>query len=212
MRIFVLGADSQLGQRFTQFALTEGHSVTAFVSHGSAWPHPPHIQLRVARGDLLNRPTLAHQMLQHDVVVATLDADAMSSVEPFYLFSDACRVACSAMQMAQLNRLLWVANAGILDLPAGKGYRMQAQSLPAKQRIICEDHFRVYEVLSTSAIDWQVFCPPHLERGMRTRRYRLRANMLPDGGAALSVEDLADALLKNIQEPQFVHHRVGIAY
>ena len=66
--------------------------------------------------------------------------------------------------------------------------------------------------MQASTLDWTMVTCPDIVPGERTRTYRTRADMLPEKGASISVEDVADCLLREMTERRFVRKRAGLAY
>ena len=67
MRIFLLGAAGNAGQRILRAALARGHEVTAMVRDETKLPSSPN--LRATRGIVDKSPDLARVMAGHDVVI-----------------------------------------------------------------------------------------------------------------------------------------------
>jgi hypothetical protein len=55
-------------------------------------------------------------------------------------------------------------------------------------------------------------CCPDLVDGMLTQSYRAIPNLLPEGGDMISVEDVADFMVRQVANGGFVRQRVGLAY
>lgn len=67
MKIFLLGAAGNAGQRILRAALARAHEVTAMVRDEAKLPSSPN--LRVTRGIVDKSPDLARVMVGHDVVI-----------------------------------------------------------------------------------------------------------------------------------------------
>jgi len=67
VKIFLLGATGNAGQRILRAALARGHEVTAMVRDEAKLPSSPN--LRVTRGIVDKSPDLARVMVGHDVVM-----------------------------------------------------------------------------------------------------------------------------------------------
>ena len=67
MKIFLLGAAGNAGQRILRAALARAHEVTAMVRDEAKLPSSPN--LRVTRGIVDKSPDLARVMAGHDVVI-----------------------------------------------------------------------------------------------------------------------------------------------
>ena len=67
MKIFLLGARGNAGQRILREALARSHEVTAIVRDEAKLPSSPN--LRVTRGSVDKSPDLARAMVGHDVII-----------------------------------------------------------------------------------------------------------------------------------------------
>jgi putative NADH-flavin reductase len=67
VKIFLLGAAGNAGQRILRAALARAHEVTAMVRDEAKLPSSPN--LRVTRGIVDKSPDLARVMVGHDVVI-----------------------------------------------------------------------------------------------------------------------------------------------
>jgi putative NADH-flavin reductase len=116
-------------------------------------------------------------------------------------------------------RLLLVGGAGSLTVPGTGGTAAidDPRHVPAAWRAIaqaCTDQLAVCR--AETEVDWAYLSPPALlEPGRRTGRYRLGADeLLVDAGgrSAISMEDLAVALLDEAERPAHHRTRFTVAY
>lgn len=207
MRILLLGATGRVGSRLMAYALENGHQVRAYVRNAAKII--PHSQLEVIEADLEDEEELGKALIGCDAVVSALGV--RSFAEPIRLLSDAAVLLTLLMQELGPGRLLWIAGAGILESTDAK-LKKQEPSFPPFLMPISDEHERVWHILQQSGLDWTLVCPPNMIERVRTGHYRLEANHHPAGGQQISFEDVADFLLRELEEPQFIGQRVGIAY
>jgi hypothetical protein len=61
-------------------------------------------------------------------------------------------------------------------------------------------------------VEWTAVCCPHLPEGVRDKKYLTRKDYFPEnGGFSVSVENVADFIVKEISEKNFINSRVGFA-
>ncbi|MFD8753803.1 NAD(P)-dependent oxidoreductase, partial [Kitasatospora sp. NPDC059577] len=109
-------------------------------------------------------------------------------------------------------RLLAVGGAGSLTVPGSDGTTLvESPGFPAEIRPIalaCNEQLDLYRA-ADAEVDWTYLSPAALlEPGARTGRFRLGLDELlvdADGNSAISMEDLAIALLDEVERP--AHHR-----
>jgi putative NADH-flavin reductase len=107
--------------------------------------------------------------------------------------------------------VLAVAGGGILDAPGG-GLRQEQPQFPAVFRAVSAEHRRTWEVLQGTTLAWTLACTGDIVPGARTGEYRVLPDVLPEGGRRISVEDLADFLLREMHEGRWPRRRVGVGY
>ncbi|MEU6763666.1 NAD(P)H-binding protein [Streptomyces sp. NPDC046853] len=207
MRVTVFGAAGNVGSRVVAEALSRGHDVTAVVRDparfGDLHPGATH---RV--GDAGIPEQVAELSAGQDLVVnATRPAPGR----------EAEHAAVSEALLAGLHktgvRLLIVGGAGSLTVPGSGGVLAvdDPAFVPTAWRHIALASNAQYDAVRTADtdVDWAYLSPSALlEPGVRTGSYRLGADELivdADGNSALSMEDLAVALLDEAERPK--HHR-----
>lgn len=209
MNILIIGAMGRAGSLLTEYAVEAGHKVTAYSRsvNKAVFSHP---NLRYEQGDVMFPRLLAQIMPGHDVVVSVLGVRNFSG--PITLLSEGMEHIVDAMKVAGIKRVLTIGGAGILQLTDTRLRRDDA-SFPPYLHNVTSDHYRVYDVLNRSDLDWTIVAPPYMPDGARTGTYRVQADYFPENTRnEIAVEDVADFLLKELTENNFVKHRVGIAY
>ncbi|MBH5336813.1 NAD(P)H-binding protein [Streptomyces pactum] len=206
MRITVFGAAGSVGSRVVAEALSRGHQVTAVVRDPSRFAGLPEAAVPRA-GDASDAAAVARLSAGQDVVVgATRPAPGRESE---------LAVVAGALLAGTAEagaRLLLVGGAGSLVVPGTGGTTViDAPDFPADWRSIalaCGEQFAACR--ADTRADWAYLSPPAvLEPGVRTGTYRLGADELvvdADGNSAISMEDLAVALIDEAERPR--HHRV----
>ncbi|MFI8875828.1 NAD(P)-dependent oxidoreductase [Streptomyces sp. NPDC055243] len=207
MRITVLGAAGNVGSRVVTEALARGHEVTAVVRDAARFPalHPAAVH---RTGDAGVPQQVAELSSGQDLVVnATRPAPGR---EPEH-------AAISRALLAGLDktgvRLLIVGGAGSLTVPGGQGVLAidDPAYVPTAWRHIALASNAQFDAVRTAGtdVDWTYVSPSALlEPGVRTGTYRLGADELivdAEGNSAISMEDLAVALLDEAERPK--HHR-----
>ncbi|MCP3800637.1 NAD(P)H-binding protein [Allokutzneria sp. A3M-2-11 16] len=198
MKITVFGAAGGVGSRVLTEALSRGHAVTGVTRENSRFP-----ELR--QGDAANIDDVVRLSAGQDVVIsATRPAPGR----------EADLVVTAKAVLAGLAetgvRLLVVGGASSLTVPGTGGTVLDDPNLPPEIRAIAEACTAQLAVCQAeTVVDWAYLSPPALlEPGVRTGSYRLGRDELivdADGNSAISMEDLAVALLDEAERPR--HHR-----
>ncbi|GGX99497.1 NAD(P)-dependent oxidoreductase [Streptomyces hiroshimensis] len=206
MRITVFGAAGNVGSRVVTEALSRGHDVTAVVRNSARFGELP-AGATARTGDASDPADVARLAAGQDLVIgATRPAPG----------SEHQLVAATEGLLAGLAgtgvRLLLVGGAGSLILPGTGGTTViDGPGFPADWRPIalaCNDQLAACRAAGPG-LDWAYLSPAALlEPGERTGRYRRGTDELivdAEGNSAISMEDLAVALLDEAEQP--VHHR-----
>ncbi|MEU4701308.1 NAD(P)-dependent oxidoreductase [Nonomuraea dietziae] len=216
MRITVFGAAGAVGSRVVTEALSRGHHVTAVVRDPSRHQQAPTAATPSATlgvGDASDPADAARLIAGHDLVITAVrpapghEADLVTATQT--LLSAAHHAA---------TRILLVGGAATLTVP-GSGATMVLDDpahLPAAYRPIALACAAQLQACRASDADWTYLSPAaQLLPGTRTGTYRLGADELlldADGTSAISMEDLAVALLDEAEHPRHRRTRFTVAY
>jgi uncharacterized protein len=210
MQITVIGAIGMVGSRVVAEAADRGHDVTAVVRNRARAAGVPS-GVRVRSGDAADVARLGDGQ---DAVVAATRPPAGREDE---------LVTTTTTMLAALAgvgaRLVVVGGAGSLAVP-GSGGRLVAEDpdlVEPDYRGIARAGVRQLAACRAAVdVDWTYVSPPAaLLPGARTGRYRLGGDeLLVDvaGRSAISVEDLAVALVDEIEAPAHRRARFTVAY
>lgn len=211
MNLLLLGATGRVGRFILEYALADGHTVTALVrSPDKLEEHKLRYgtQLRIVQGDATNAEDVA-QALEGGgtAVISALNTDGTTTL------SVNIRLLIRLMQEQSVPRLITVGTAGILQSRTEPGlYRYESSETRRRSTRASEEHRRVYELLRDSALDWTIVCPTWLPDGAWTGIYRVEKDLLPEGGTQITTADTADFTYRQLSSTDFLHTRVGIAY
>jgi putative NADH-flavin reductase len=173
VKIFLLGAAGNAGQRILRAALARAHEVTAMVRDEAKLPSSPN--LRVTRGIVDKSPDLARVMVGHDVVI-----NAAGNVAEASAFTKLVQTVIDATtaSLGEDGRLWVFGGAALLTVP---GTRLMAVDLPRVPRVY-EAHRTNLAALLRSRLDWSMLCPGPMiasENGKPTPNLRLATDEWP---------------------------------
>ncbi|OIV38103.1 NADH-flavin reductase [Mangrovactinospora gilvigrisea] len=214
MRITVIGAAGTTGRRIVDEALARGHRVTAAVrSPERATGLPAGVAVRTA--DAAEAAQVAALAAGQDALVsATRPAPGREHEHP------ATARALLRGAAAAGVRVLIVGGAGSLTAPDGGLAVDDPRYVDPAWRAIALASNAQYDAVREEAAadpeaDWTYLSPPAmLGPGTRTGRYRLGRDALltaPDGASAITTEDLAAALLDELEQRRFPRTRFTVA-
>jgi putative NADH-flavin reductase len=202
MKITVLGASGNVGQRLVAESLLRGHTVTAVARRlDRLSDFPREVSLRA--GDISNPADVADLAAGQDVLINATRPDS----------GDEQRVGANTRGLLQglvgrEVRLLIVGGAAGLVVPGAAGITVidDPRYLSPALRHVGEASLAQYRLCREEKhLNWAYFCPPAaLFPGVRTGRFRRGGNVLildDEGNSRLSMEDLAVVLLDEIETP-----------
>ncbi|MEU9041733.1 MULTISPECIES: NAD(P)H-binding protein [unclassified Kitasatospora] len=213
MRITVFGATGNVGSRVVTEALARGHEVTAVV-RDPAKPHGLPSAAVIAVGDARNPEDVARIAPGQDAVI-TATRPVPGSEHELAVATKGLLAGIAGTGV----RLLAVGGAGSLTVPGTDGMTLvEDPGFPAAIRPIalaCNEQLAHYRAADAD-IDWTYLSPAALlEPGVRTGRFRLGRDELlvdADGNSAISMEDLAIALLDEVERPAHRRARFTAGY
>ncbi|MFJ9443346.1 NAD(P)-dependent oxidoreductase [Kitasatospora sp. NPDC101235] len=213
MRITVFGATGNVGSRVVAEALARGHQVTAVV-RDPAKPHGLPSAATLVVGDARNAEDVARIAPGQDVVV-TATRPVPGSEHELAIATKGLLTGIAGTGV----RLLAVGGAGSLLVPGGGGTTLvDSPGFPEEIRPIalaCNEQLDLYRATGPD-VDWTYLSPAAvLEPGTRTGRFRIGHDDLlvdTEGNSAISMEDLAVALLDEAEQPVHRRARFTAAY
>lgn len=209
MRLIVFGAAGSVGHRTAAEALARGHEVTAVVRRPTdLLPQG----VTVAIGDAADPIQVARLSTGHDAAVSAVRAPAGREHEQVEATDALLKGAAEAGV-----RLLVVGGAATLTVPdSGKPVLEDPRYIADEWRAVAEaSAAQHYRCIAEPTADWTYLSPPAiLAPGERTGRYRKGTDdlLVTDGASRISVEDLAVAVLDELERPAHRRTRFTVAH
>ena len=207
--IVVFGAAGRTGKFIVQYALEAGHKVTAFVLHPShlTVAHP---NLEIIAGDVLGEPEKVKTAIKgKDVVISSLGTNQIEG-DAVNMMSEAMKIFVEAMNEYGIKRVLAVGGLAVLQLNETMQL-IDKPDYPAEYKNVGEGHNKVYKVLRQTNLNWTFVCCPNIIDGAPTGKYNVNKDYPAEGQFQIFTGDLADFIVKEMEENKFLATRVGIA-
>ncbi|WP_028590526.1 NAD(P)-dependent oxidoreductase [Paenibacillus massiliensis] len=206
MNILMFGATGRVGAHILQHALDDGHHVTV-LARSPDKIHMDHEHLTVIQGNALHVEDITHAMHGMDVVISALNTDGTTTL------SASMPLIIEAMYNEKIQRIITIGTASILQSRISPHLlRYQSSESKRKSNRAAIEHHQVYNLLKDSSLEWTIVCPTYLPDGERLGKYRVERDVLPEGGAEISVTDTAEFAYKQLVDSKYIKSRVGIAY
>ncbi|HUX49899.1 MAG TPA: NAD(P)-dependent oxidoreductase [Spirochaetia bacterium] len=216
MKIVIVGATGFVGKALVAEAAHRGHEVTAIARHVDGVASVPGVTARNA--DVMDTDSLAKVFAGHDAVLSAFNPGWTNP----NIYNDSLAGLKSiekAVEKAGVLRYLVIGGAGSLEVSPGVQL-VDTPQFPADYKDGARAARDYLNVLKQNArLEWTFLSPAILmHAGItdgRTGSYRIGTdNPVFDahGESRLSVEDLAVALIDELEQRRFVRRRFTAAY
>jgi len=198
--VLIIGASKGIGLATVQAALKAGHSVRALARSATAI-RVAHPKLEKVDGDARDQDTIEQALAGMEVVIQTLGVIPAPSLIVFgtQLFSRATRVLVGAMEAGPVKRLICVTGFGAGD-SRGYGGLLYNAALSLFLSQVYADKDVQERIIRRSRLDWTIVRPTILTDGPRTGNYRVLVNPRDWTSGFISRADVADFLVKQIDD------------
>ncbi|GII91950.1 NAD(P)-dependent oxidoreductase [Sinosporangium siamense] len=205
MKIAVVGAAGMVGSRVVTEAVSRGHDLVAV--YRTARPATPPAGVIAVEGDANDPDHMSRLFSGSDAIVAAT-RPAPGHEDTLVATTTALLDAAAATR----TRILFVGGAAPLRLP-GHPDRLVVDSpdyVPRQYRASAVASAAQLDACLAHSADWIYLSPPALlEPGHRTGKYRRGTTTLitnADGTSGISAEDLAVAVLDELENPGASRH------
>jgi putative NADH-flavin reductase len=214
MKIAIIGATGFVGSAVLNEALNREYEVTAIARDPSKITVKSEKLILVA-ADVYDTEALSKVLKGHDAVVNTFNAGWANP----NLYDDFIKGSESIQQATKLSgvkRLLVVGGAGSLEIAPGEQL-VDSPQFPAEWKTgasAARDYLNI--IKKENDLDWTFLSPAiHLHPGTRTGAFRLGTDQPvfdADHKSEISVEDMAIAILNELEQGQFIRRRFTLGY
>jgi putative NADH-flavin reductase len=206
MKLVVLGATGGTGLEIVQQAIERGHSVTALVRSPERLK-PFRDRIIVKQGDLLNPAELEQLIQGQDAILSAFGPRVPVSKADANLLQRFAVAVTSAMVHAGISRVVVESVAFLFrDSLVPPAYLLGRLFFP---RTVA-DASAMERVFGESDVDWTMVRPPGLTDKPYTGKYRVREGHLPRFGFTISRADVADFMLKVVENRSAIRKIVGV--
>jgi hypothetical protein len=208
MKVAVVGATGNLGNKIMVEALLRGHDVTGVARTASAQLAPmPKLKLKDA--DVSDVKMLGEALKGHDAIIHAV-SPGPTAPDVFNSFVALHKAVIAAIKASGVTRVLAVGGAASLKLADGTVF-LDSDQWPAQfnKDAVKGTRELMYLLKDEPQLDW-VFLSPSvfLEPGKRTGKYRTGKDHIlfdANGRSHISREDFAVAMIDELERP--AHHR-----
>ena len=221
MKLTIFAATGGIGRQALEQALAAGHDVTAVVRNPNKLPREA---VRIVTTDLAaaDPAALESAVAGADAVLSGLGPRSTSDAG---IASQGTRAIIQAMQATGVRRIVVVSAAPIGTVPSpgrpkpprhdpGDGFLMR-HLFSHVARTLFREHYAdlalMEDILRDSGLDWTVVRPPRLTDKPLTSSYRVAYGQNLRGGWLVSRADVAQLMLRVLEQPETIKQAIGIA-
>ena len=213
MNVAIFGAGGATGTLLTERCLALGYPVTALLRRPKNFPLRNRI--RVIKGSAFDPSPVLETVEGADVVLSTLGA--RSPLRNENVLPRAMPRILDAMRQKGVRRIIVLGSAGALAnslerQPALRRWFVQNIVYSTFLKWPVAEQIAQYALLSKSNLDWTMLMPPMLTNGPARGSYRIDADALPPNGMRISRADVADFMMQQIDNPQWIKKGVYLSW
>ena len=216
MKIVVFGATGNVGKRVVAEALRRKHDVVGVVRDPTA-VQSPDSRVSLAKGDATNAASVAAVVKGADAVVSAISPrpNARGLAAPSLAANS--RALIEGLRKVGVKRILYVGGASSLEVAPGQALA-DMPDFPEMYKAEAREGREALAIWRGEAkgLDWTYLSPAaEIAPGARTGQYRTTGDQLlvdAKGKSFITFEDYAVAVLDELERPQHVGKRFGVAY
>ncbi len=213
MKIALIGATGFVGSYILKEVLSRGHQVTAIVRHPEKLESQKN--LTAGKGDIYQESELSLLIKGHDAVISAFNP-GWENPDIYNLYIKGTQNIIKAVKASGIKRVLTVGGAGSLEIAPG----LQLVDSPHFPENFKAGAMAAREALNIfrkeDELEWTFVSPSvNLQPGERTGKFRLGTDKIlldVKGESRISAQDLAVAILDEIEKPQYIRKRFTVGY
>lgn len=210
--VAIFGATGATGLLLTERCLAAGHTVKVLARNPATFPFADRVE--IVQGDAKDPAAVLQTITGSDVVFNTLGARSLKKED---VLEVAVPLIITAMQQLGVQRIIALGSAGALPTaldkqPAYRRWIVQNIVYNTFLKWPVASQIAQYAALSTSNLDWTMVMPPMLTNSPARGTYRIDPDALPRNGSRIARADVADFMMQQLDNLQWVRKGVYIAY
>ena len=214
MKIAIIGATGFVGTAVLNEALQRGHTVTG-IARNIEKIKTEDGKVNAVTADVQDAVALSKILAGHDAIVNTFNA-GWTNPNLYNDFIKGSESIQQAVKLSGVKRLLVVGGAGSLEITPGVQL-VDTPEFPAQWKsgaIAARDYLNI--IKKENELDWTFLSPAiNLHPGQRTGVFRLGTDqpVFDDNSQSeISVEDMAVAIIDELEKGQFIKKRFTLGY
>lgn len=210
MRLAIFGATGGTGRELVRQALQQGHQLTCLVRN----PATANLPVSVAQipGDILDVDAVSRVIAGSDAVLSAVGARSLKQED---LLDRGILNILAGMKKNSVRRLIVLGAAGAVPASMADQSWVNRLALPIISHTVLkypfQDQAAQEEHLRDSDSDYTIVRPPRLTNSPGSELYRVEADHLPARAKSTPRADIADFMLKQLDDKRYLHRGVYVA-
>jgi hypothetical protein len=217
MKVAVIGATGFVGKAILRELLDRDHMVTGIARHPEklGFRHPG---LSMKAADIMDEDQVVGLLKGQEAVISAYNP-GWTNPDIYRDYMEGAPQIQAAVKKAGVKRLIVIGGAGSLEIAPGKQL-VDEPDFPAQFRdgaTAARDYLAILK--KENELEWTLFSPAILMNpatsGKRKGAYRTALDQPvfdKDGKSVMSVEDLAMAVVDELEQPKHIRQRFTAAY
>ncbi|MFQ5448021.1 MAG: NAD(P)-dependent oxidoreductase [Saprospiraceae bacterium] len=207
MKITIFGATGMVGKYLIDQALIHNHSVRAFGRNVFTKLSTERDNLELSKGYLFDDEDIEEALEGCDAVLSAIGGDVSGMDKTRSL---GMKHIVAGMEKAGIKRIVAVGGMGILQANANE-LLFRTPGFPQMYKPVSEEHFKAWQHLQNSSLDWTMVCPPDIQDAGFTGKFVTKKDYPAKGLMRINSADLAEFMVRQLERDKFQHCRVGIS-
>lgn len=116
------------------------------------------------------------------------------------------------MEAAKIKRIIALGGSAVLDVSEDDHVLlMNTDMFPEQNKGEANEQKKAFDTLKASKLDWTFICPSTVKDGIATEHYHITRNYPAYGTGSIRAGDLADFIVKELDDNNYIRSRVGIS-
>jgi len=210
MKIIVFGSTGTIGMHLLEQSLEKGYQVSAFCRNKDKLSQFKHPNLKTVEGDVFNNNDVDTAVKDQDVVIITLGSDkSRKSI----VRSEGTKNIINAMKTNGIDRLICQSTLGAGESNNNLNFFWKRIMFGWFLKQVFLDHELQEQYVKNSDLDWIIVRPAAFTDGVKTENY-LHGFSSKSKSIKLKISraDVADFILKQISNKNYLHQTPGLSY
>jgi len=209
-KILIIGATGGTGKELVKQGLQAGREVSVLARKPEK-VKTSDAEIKIFKGDVLDPDSLNNAISGQDVVLCALGHKKW--FRPTKILSEGTKNIIEAMEKNNVQRFICETSLGVGDSFGKMGLYYTLFTIPVILQFYYWDKYKQEKFIKSSSIDWTIVRPGALYNGKAKGKWK-EGNKIGNylWTVGISRADVADFMLKQINETKYIKKTVGISW